>query len=365
MNKNRRDRLPLTYDECRARFRRAAWHAGVPVEAHPIDPRGPFGQELTIDVAQLGESGAKRVLVVLSGVHGVEGFAPSEAQSELLARADEVTAALPDDVAVVIVHVVNPWGMAHGRRQNESNVDLNRNWRRSDDPPVHNDAYDEIHHLACPDTPDLPTADDLLAVVAPVLAERGEAWIRAAITRGQYRHADGLHYGGERTEASNLVLERVLPPRLAAAEKVLTLDLHTGDGATGEIVLLSAQPPGSEQDRFLRSAFGPVVATQGDADASTVAKSGSIANGLGALVSGAQCHAVVLEVGTAGDLEQLVATYQEQWVYRRGDLTIPEHQAARARYRDCFTPDDADWEAAARAGLRDYLDRALDAISGW
>ena len=359
----RRDRLPLTYDECRARFRHAAARAGVPVEAHPIEARGPFGQELTIDVAQLGAADARRVLVVLSGVHGVEGFAPSEAQAELLVR--RAGSGLPAGVAVVLVHVVNPWGMAHGRRQNESNVDLNRNWRRSDEPPAHNDAYDEVHHLACPDTPDLPSAEDLLATVTPVLAERGEAWIRAAITTGQYRHPDGLHYGGERTEASNRVLERVLPPRLAAAEKVLTLDLHTGHGPTGEIVLLSAQPPGSEQDVFLRAAFGPVVATEGDPGASTVSKSGSIANGLGALVPGAQSHAVVLEVGTAGDLEQLVATYQEQWVHRRGDLSVPEHRAARARYRDCFTPDDAAWEAAARTGLADHLDRAVDAITGW
>ena len=362
----RRDRLPLTYDECRARFRAAAARAGLEVEAHPIAARGPFGQELTIDVAELGAARAdraRRVLVVLSGVHGVEGFAPSEAQSELVVRRDELD--LPDDVAVVLVHIVNPWGMAHGRRQNESNVDLNRNWRRDDTPPVHNEAYDEVHHLACPDTAELPTAEDLLATVAPVLAERGEAWIRAAITTGQYRHADGLHFGGDRTEEANSVLQSVLPPRLASAEKVLTLDLHTGHGSYGEIVLLSAQPPGSAQDRFLRAAFGPVEATKENPDATAVTKSGSIANGLGDLVPQAECHAVVLEVGTAPDLEQLVATYQEQWVHRRGDLTDPEHHAARARYRDCFTPDDPTWEAAARAGLRDHLDRALAAISGW
>jgi octopine/nopaline transport system ATP-binding protein len=57
---------------------------------------------------------------------------------------------------VLLIQAVNPWGMAWSRRQNEHNVDLNRNWRRSQVDPLHNDAYDEIHAVACPDTDDLP-----------------------------------------------------------------------------------------------------------------------------------------------------------------------------------------------------------------
>ncbi|CAN5173425.1 hypothetical protein BH20ACT3_BH20ACT3_08550 [soil metagenome] len=59
--------LPLTYHECRARFRWAAHHAGVTTVAHPIDLRGPEGQQLTLDVAVLGTAPAERPLVVLSG----------------------------------------------------------------------------------------------------------------------------------------------------------------------------------------------------------------------------------------------------------------------------------------------------------
>ena len=33
--------LPLTYDECRARFRRAAVVAGLPLRVDPIQARGP------------------------------------------------------------------------------------------------------------------------------------------------------------------------------------------------------------------------------------------------------------------------------------------------------------------------------------
>lgn len=361
----RRDRLPLTYEESRARFRYGAARAGAPVATHPIAARGPFGQELTIDVARVGPRQPHRALVLLSGVHGVEGFVNAEVQAELLLRLAGADVDLPDDVGIVLVHAVNPWGMAHDRRQNESNVDLNRNWMRDDIEPAQNQAYDEVHHLACPDTPDLPTPDDLFTSLAPVLADRGEAWIRDAITKGQYSRPDGLHYGGATTEESNAILQSELPPLLQRAEKVLTVDLHTGHGPRGEIVLLSSQPPGSPQDDFLRAAFGDVEATAGNPDATTGVKSGQIASGLSMLLPDALCHAVVIEVGTANTIEQLIATYQEQWVHRRGDLSIPEHAAARARYRDCFTPDDPDWEAPAREGLRAHVDMAVAAISAW
>lgn len=47
-------RLPLTYDECRALFRRAAVVAGLREAPHPITAVGPEGQRLTVEVVQLG-----------------------------------------------------------------------------------------------------------------------------------------------------------------------------------------------------------------------------------------------------------------------------------------------------------------------
>ena len=305
-------RLPLTYGECRARFRRAAAEAGVAVVAHPLDVTGPDGERLTVDVAAVGPPDAAGLLVVLSGVHGVEGFVGSALQCDLLDRT--AATALPPGVGVLLVHAVNPWGMAWWRRENESNVDLNRNWRRSDTEPVHNDAYDEVHDLACPSTPDLPDVDELLARAATLVAERGGAWVRDAITTGQYRHPDGLHYGGERTEASNRVLEGVVAEHVAGRDHVLVLDLHTGHGPRGEVTLLSDEPPGSDQDAFLRDRFpgARVEATVGNPEATTGCKSGQIANGIRDLLPPGRCWSTSAEIGTAGDLEQLAATYRSR-----------------------------------------------------
>jgi hypothetical protein len=356
------DRLPLTYDECRARFRTAAVAAGVTSDAHAIAARGPEGQELSIDVVQLGAARPQRALVVLSGVHGVEGFVNSVLQTDALTR---WSGALPPETGVLLVHAVNPWGMACGRRQNESNVDLNRNWRRDDGVPFDNDAYDELHALACPDSPDLPTLDDLAATAQALVEARGLAWVRDAITAGQYRHPDGLHYGGTRTEESNRILEHVMPPVLAHADRVLIVDLHTGHGPRGEVTILSDQPPGSDQDHFFRAVFDRVEATAGNPEATTGLKAGQIANGLCAELTNARCFSTSLEFGTSSDLEQLLATYHEQWVFRHGDRACPAHRDAIWAYRCCFTPDDREWERAVLHTGRDHLDRALAALLSW
>ena len=359
------DRLPLTYDECRTRFRRAADGAGHEVESHPITARGPAGQELSVDVVTLGADRPERALVVMSGVHGVEGFIGSAVQCDLIGRFDAST--LPDDMTVLVVHAVNPWGMAWWRRQNESNVDLNRNWRRDELDPVHNDPYDLVHPIACPDTPDLPTVEGLLVTAQALVAEHGLEWVRDAITVGQYRHPDGLHFGGDVTEESARIVQDLVSARLTTCERVLTVDLHTGHGPRGEITCLSDVAPGSPQDRFLRSTFptARVEATEDNPDATTATKSGQIANGIGQLVPGAVCFATSMEFGTASDEEQLIATYQEHWVHHHGDRVSPEGRAAVWAYRCCFTPDDRDWEQTCLTGGTAQLDAALDAVAAW
>jgi len=359
------DRLPLTYDECRARFRRAALDAGLAVLSRPIEARGSEGQQLTVDAVCIGADRPRRALTVLSGVHGVEGFLPSTLQCDLLHRLG--TAALPDDMAVLVVHAVNPWGMAWWRRQNESNVDLNRNWRRDELEPRHNDAYDELHPIVCPDTPALPSTDDLFVAIRSLSAERGAAWVRDGITLGQYRRADGLHFGGDRTEASTRILADLVAEHLSGVERALTLDLHTGHGPYGAITFLSDQPVGSGQDAFLRHHFGAerVEATTDNPDATTGLKSGQIGNGIGQLLGGAVHHASSVEFGTVSDGHQLAATFLDSWVHRHGDRSDPEHAAVVWGYRCCFTPDDPEWEATGRAGGRALLDRALDAVVAW
>jgi hypothetical protein len=112
------------YATARSRFRSTAQAAGATLDALTLDARGPAREELTIDIAWLGPTAAERVLLHTCGLHGVEAFAGSAVQLAALASPP----ARPEGCALVLVHVLNPYGMAWLRRVNETNVDLNRNF---------------------------------------------------------------------------------------------------------------------------------------------------------------------------------------------------------------------------------------------
>src|SRR5690242_12435836 len=112
------------YFTAQDRFREAAVRAGARMESLPIAAKGPGEETLEIDIAWFGAAKPRRVLLHSSGLHGVEGFAGSAIQLQLLNDVPK----LPDDMALIIVHILNPYGMSWLRRTNENNVDLNRNF---------------------------------------------------------------------------------------------------------------------------------------------------------------------------------------------------------------------------------------------
>ena len=137
------------YFAARDRFREAAARAGGRVETLPLDAKGPGGQNLGIDIAWFGAANPRRVLLHSSGLHGIEGFAGSAIQLQLI---NDIPA-LPDDTALIVVHVLNPYGMSWLRRFNENNVDLNRNFLGGGAYAGAPDAYVTLNSFLNPPTP--------------------------------------------------------------------------------------------------------------------------------------------------------------------------------------------------------------------
>src|SRR5689334_17575661 len=108
----------------RERFRDAATRAGAALHTLGLAAKGPRGEPLAIEVAWVGSAKPRRVFLHTSGLHGVEAFTGSAVQLALL----DAPPAPSADGALVVAHVLNPYGMAWLRRANENNVDLNRNF---------------------------------------------------------------------------------------------------------------------------------------------------------------------------------------------------------------------------------------------
>ena len=108
-------RLADTYGAARDAVLAAGQRAGAEATAFPHPTPGRLGEELAIDVLTIGPADAESVLLVVSGTHGVEGYAGSALQRWWL---DERSTARPVDVRVVIVHALNPVGFWWVRRVN-------------------------------------------------------------------------------------------------------------------------------------------------------------------------------------------------------------------------------------------------------
>jgi len=154
------------YTTARERFRAAARRIGAGLHALPLAAVGPIGETLTIDIAWLGPADARAALLHTSGLHGVEAFAGSAVQHALL----NDPPAIAPGCALVLVHVLNPWGMAWLRRTNENNVDLNRNFLREENRWHHHGAGNLDH----------PARQRLLEVLCP----SDPMWRRKVVARG-------------------------------------------------------------------------------------------------------------------------------------------------------------------------------------
>jgi len=183
-----------SYAEARQRFLDAAAARGLAVRSFVLPLPGIDGETLATDVVLDGDPDAPALLLTDSACHGIEGYAGSAIQTGLLRHGPHGDA----QVALLHVHALNPHGFSYGRRVTQENVDLNRNFvdfavARPDNP-----GYDGIHALLLPEAwPPAPAVEQALQAFRDREGARG--W-QAAVSQGQYRHADGMYFGGHGTK---------------------------------------------------------------------------------------------------------------------------------------------------------------------
>src|SRR3954470_10639196 len=165
----------------RARFRSAVAARDGRLDSLALAQQGPHGEELGIDIAWFGAPQPRRVFVHSSGLHGVEGYAGAEIQLQWLALGMPVLGA---GDAIVLAHMLNPYGAAWLRRVNENNVDLNRNFRPRDlDARQSDDGYAALDSILNP--PSAPRADLFYARAAWLASRYGMAKLRQTVVGGQ------------------------------------------------------------------------------------------------------------------------------------------------------------------------------------
>lgn len=352
-------RLAPDYATARERFLAAADAARAPVE-HLVHPeRGPSGEELAMDVAWTGRHDAPARVLVVSATHGIEGFAGSMCQSTWLE--DDELREPPEGVAVVFLHALNPYGFAWQRRVDENNVDLNRNFVDFADPPA-NDDYDELAEALCPPSwSDEAVAEANAAIVSWATAHGWER-LPGAISSGQYRHPDGIFYGGSEPVWAHRTLREWAVRSLADADRVALLDLHTGLGEWGDVELITWELPGSEgYERSVRW-WGEKVASTEAGESVSARLTGEWMPAVQRWLAPVEVTGACLEWGTIDSIQVSTALRADNWLHQHGDPTGPDAELIKAQLRAAFAPSDADWAANVWRQFRHYLGRTLEAL---
>ncbi|WP_341898702.1 M14 family metallopeptidase [Ferrovibrio terrae] len=330
------------YATARQTFLSAAKNAGAELAHYQHPLKGIAGEDLFTDLAWIGPKDARAVLVTVSGTHGIEGYYGSGCQVGWLQ--DGHAAKLPANTAMLSIHGSNPYGFSWGRRVNEDNMDINRNFIdfATKAPPA-NPAYAEVHDWLVPQSWDAGIAANIQTKIADYYARVGARAATAAIVGGQHSHADGIFYGGTQACWSHRTIKAIAEKYLATAKRICVLDYHTGLGPFGYSEMICRHPVDSDSLNLARAWFGDAVTSPAMGQSDSPVIEGNLRMGIARFCSQATVVASAIEVGTLSSEEVRLSVIADNWLHLRGDVFSAQGKQIKAQIRAAFYPDNDEW----------------------
>lgn len=363
------------YHQGRQRFLKST--QGLPLDAERWHWNIPSRTETDLSVDSIYLAGRKpdaTLLVMLSGVHGVEGFAGSAIQSmfieEVLPRIDR------NKWGVMIVHALNPYGYKYHLRNTENHVNLNRNCFSR--PDSYRETNPESISLSDRFVPRMAVNSIVSDLVQKRIERAGKVHFDdismdhfiKSVGVGQWEKVEGLEFGGFENEPQVRELISALRQRMPEYKDVLLFDLHTGLGERGRLHLLTGDVEGSVDPDFFTDLFQPKedekIYDYTSADTEGFYETLGATNNIFPELAkpGQRVCALTMEFGTLGhSLDNQVQSL---------NLWLLEHQGAhfgyanedlaqkiKADYLEKFFPSAPEWRMKVLATSRALFQRVL------
>jgi hypothetical protein len=351
-----------TYAEAREKFVDTAMRRGARLKTFELSGyRGALGERLFTDVAYLGSYDARNVLIVSSGTHGLEGFCGAGCQ--IAALRDDALMARVDgqDIGVLFIHAVNPYGFSYLTRTNQDNVDLNRNHIRFGDGVPENSTYSNLHPLLVPKH--WPPTDTDDRALHEQIEQIGVAVYRAGLMYGQYSERDGLFYGGAGPTWNNGTIRTILREYAAGAKTVGWIDIHTGLGPYGHGEKIYIGSNALSEVRRVREWWGCDVAAPFEGDSITPGVNGAVQMAIFDELPDAEVAMIGLEFGTLPESEVLLALRALAWLRRNPDCSREKLGDIVRAARAAFYCDEELWKGMVWSQARVSLLQSLIALS--
>lgn len=347
------------YAEAQRRFRAAATRLGFAIESHSIGVNGPDGSELAFDVA-CSSGDPANVLVVSSGVHGVEGYFGSAVQLAMLDRWSE--GQLPQ-AKIVMLHGLNAYGFAWDRRFNEDNVDPNRNFLLPGQPFEGSPpGYAELDPFLNPKRP--PASwEPFTAKAAWLIMRHGMKKLRSAIATGQYDYPQGLFFGGKGASRMQTILQQNMPRWLEGSQQVVHLDFHTGLGKSGTWKLLIDYKLTDLQQETLAKTFGPDSFEANDDSEIAYDARGGFGQWCVAQQFAPKYLFACAEFGTYSPVKVLAGLRAENQAHHWGKPEDASTVKAKQRLKELFCPASPAWRTTVIEQSEELIDRSLEKLA--
>ncbi|MCH8544515.1 MAG: M14 family metallopeptidase [Alcanivorax sp.] len=350
--------FPINYGEATQRFLTLAADLGH-LRTHTLAEHGPDGEALASHSLWLGPDDASRVLVLMSGTHGVEGLAGSAVQQDLLQQILDGALTLPPDCACLMVHLLNPWGTAWLRRCDQQGIDLNRNFVDFRHPLPENPGYDALRDGLLGASP--TTRQQQLHAFEQ---QHGRTALEIAISGGQYTDPAGPFYGGQAPAAANHLIHGLIREHRLASRQLAVIDLHTGLGPYGYGEIICDHAPDSPGTATARRWYGDAVTLPATGTSSSVPKAGLLDYAWHAIMDARSCF-VTLEFGSFATDTLFEVIIADHRLHRHG---MPDwHDAATRQVKQAmrhhFCPDAQQWRELVLFRARQVIGLALTGLS--
>ena len=353
-----------SYGAVRSAFQDAADFRRAPVRSYEHPMRGPDGEPLVTDVARLGPAGAPRVLFLVTGTHGVEGYCGAGCLTGWLHG--DGPGNLPAGVAVVLVNLINPFGAAWLRRVNEDNVDVNRNFVDHDGAYRPNPDYEALHDALLLDDLDARQVEAADRRSADYRREQGEAAYFRAFG-GQYSHPRGVLFGGHGPVWSNRLIRALWREHAAQASHAALVDFHSGMGPYGYGMPIAPFRPEDAGYARARTWFGEALVSmyaldKPDAEGDALV-GGTMIEAFAAHLPQTVSTAIALEFGTYPFDDCIPAMRADAWLHGFGQPESALGRRIAGDWLEKFFPDDDDWRYMVHWRACQVIDQAVRGLA--
>lgn len=365
-----------TYEENREQFRRLAAslqkkYTEVETASHLV--KSGTDSDLSIDVVYLpARDKCEKLIIMSSGIHGIEGFTGSAIQRYFLSQVLETETLR--NMGVLIIHGLNPYGFKYGRRVSENGVDMNRNFDIDTKLfETENRGYGKINPFLNPQKKAksgyFRNGFFFLKSVYYILRYKMTA-LREATLVGQYEFKDAIFFGGNSFEPQKTWLENLILEKINDYEYVFLIDLHTGYGERGKLHFLPGDVREEHRRVLLQKMFADFALDWPDKEKAFYIVRGGFRDFVWKLMPADKKYiGIVFEYGTlnshqtVGSIRSLHNMILENQGNRHGYENDGTEARVKERFREMFFPSSKIWRSKIMKQTGEVLPVLIDRYS--